>query len=82
MNAQTAILQRDITPVDNDYETVSHVIERISKDYRDQPSLETLARERGLSPTACKSSSPAGRVFQPERFPPGGDDRPCAPSAR
>src|SRR5690606_11712150 len=48
MNAQMqmkphAILERDITPEGGDYEIVLQVIEKISLDYRDQPSLETLA---------------------------------------
>jgi AraC family transcriptional regulator, regulatory protein of adaptative response / methylated-DNA-[protein]-cysteine methyltransferase len=32
MNAQTAILQKDITPAGSDYETVRRVIEKISLD--------------------------------------------------
>ena len=51
MNAQTAILRRDITPEGADYETVRRVIEKISLDYRDQPSLETLAADVGETPT-------------------------------
>ena len=54
MNAQTAILQRDITPEGSDYETVRRVIEKISLDYRDQPSLETLAAEVGETPTSLQ----------------------------
>ncbi|MBA3447082.1 MAG: bifunctional helix-turn-helix domain-containing protein/methylated-DNA--[protein]-cysteine S-methyltransferase [Pseudaminobacter sp.] len=51
MNAQTAILQKDITPQGGDYETVRRIIEKISLDYRDQPSLEVLAAEVGETPT-------------------------------
>ncbi|TIM76624.1 MAG: 6-O-methylguanine DNA methyltransferase, partial [Mesorhizobium sp.] len=43
MNAQTAILKKDITPEGGDYEVVRRAIEKISLDYRDQPSLEILA---------------------------------------
>ena len=32
MNAQTAILQKDVTPLGADYETVRRVIEKISLD--------------------------------------------------
>jgi len=65
-----AILQKDITPTGDDYAIVSHIIERISKDYRDQPSLETLARDTGLSPTALQGLSA------------GGNHRPRSPFAR
>jgi AraC family transcriptional regulator of adaptative response/methylated-DNA-[protein]-cysteine methyltransferase len=51
MNAQTAILKQEITPEGGDYETVRRVIEKISLDYRDQPSLEVLAEEVGETPT-------------------------------
>lgn len=51
MSAQTAILKKEITPEGGDYETVRRVIEKISLDYRDQPSLETLAEEVGETPT-------------------------------
>ncbi|MBX3567416.1 MAG: bifunctional helix-turn-helix domain-containing protein/methylated-DNA--[protein]-cysteine S-methyltransferase [Rhizobiaceae bacterium] len=47
MNAQTAILKKDITPAGGDYETVRRVIEKISLDYRDQPSLDDLAADVG-----------------------------------
>jgi AraC family transcriptional regulator of adaptative response/methylated-DNA-[protein]-cysteine methyltransferase len=50
MNAQTAILKKDITPVGGDYETVRRIIEKISLDYRDQPSLDELAAEVGETP--------------------------------
>lgn len=51
MSAQTAILKKEITPEGGDYETVRRVIEKISLDYRDQPSLEMLAEEVGETPT-------------------------------
>ena len=55
MNAQTAhSCRRDITPEGGDYETVRRVIEKISLDYRDQPSLETLAEEVGETPTGLQ----------------------------
>ena len=38
-----AKLNTDITPDGSDYETVRRVIELITEDYRDQPSLETMA---------------------------------------
>jgi len=50
MNAQTAILQKDITPFGSDYDVVRRTIEKISLDYRDQPSLEELAAAVGETP--------------------------------
>ena len=43
-------LERDITPKGADYDLVRQVIERISLDYREQPSLEALASGIGVSP--------------------------------
>ena len=59
MNAQTAILQKDITPAAHaadfgDYEIVRKVIEKISHDYRDQPSHEELAEAVGETPTGLQ----------------------------
>jgi AraC family transcriptional regulator, regulatory protein of adaptative response / methylated-DNA-[protein]-cysteine methyltransferase len=68
MNAQTAILQRDITPVDNDYETVRRVIEKISLDYRDQPSLEVLAGEVGETPTGLQKLFTRWAGLSPKAF--------------
>lgn len=63
-----AILQKDITPTGDDYAIVSHIIERISKDYRDQPSLETLARDAGLSPTALQKLFTRWAGLSPKGF--------------
>jgi AraC family transcriptional regulator, regulatory protein of adaptative response / methylated-DNA-[protein]-cysteine methyltransferase len=68
MNAQTAILQRDITPVDNDYEIVRRVIEKISLDYRDQPSLEVLAGEVGETPTGLQKLFTRWAGLSPKAF--------------
>lgn len=54
MTVQTAILQRDITPGGGDYETVRHAIERISLDYRNQPSLDDLAAAVGDTPNGLQ----------------------------
>ena len=37
-----------------DYEIVRKVIETISETYQDQPSLETLAADVGMEPTALQ----------------------------
>ncbi len=63
-----AILQKDITPKGDDYAIVSHIIERISKDYRDQPSLEILARDTGLSPTGLQKLFTRWAGLSPKGF--------------
>lgn len=78
MNAQTqmksahmkpvAILDRDITPDGSDYEVVRRVIEKISLDYRDQPSLELLADNVGLSPTALQKLFTRWAGLSPKAF--------------
>ncbi len=68
MNAPTAILKRDITPAGGDYDIVRHVIERISVDYRDQPSLDTLADEVGTTPTALQKLFTRWAGLSPKAF--------------
>lgn len=73
MNARTAILQRDVTPAGDapgfgDYEIVRRVIEKISLDYRDQPSLETLAREVGETPTGLQKLFTRWAGLSPKAF--------------
>ncbi|MFC5386271.1 methylated-DNA--[protein]-cysteine S-methyltransferase [Aquamicrobium segne] len=48
------ILEKDITPQGSDYQIVRRVIEKISLDYRDQPSLDELAKAVGETPTALQ----------------------------
>jgi AraC family transcriptional regulator of adaptative response/methylated-DNA-[protein]-cysteine methyltransferase len=68
MNAQTAILQRDITPTGDDYEVVRSAIEKISLDYRDQPSLEQLAEEVGETPTGLQKLFTRWAGLSPKGF--------------
>lgn len=68
MNAQTAILQQEITPQGSDYETVRRVIEKISLDYRDQPSLEALAAEVGETPTSLQKLFTRWAGLSPKGF--------------
>ena len=68
MNAQTAILQKDITPLGDDYEIVRRAIERISLDYRDQPSLEELAEEVGETPTGLQKLFTRWAGLSPKAF--------------
>ena len=68
MNAPTAILREEITPQGCDYEIVRRVIEKISLDYRDQPSLETLAAEVGETPTALQKLFTRWAGLSPKGF--------------
>jgi AraC family transcriptional regulator of adaptative response/methylated-DNA-[protein]-cysteine methyltransferase len=68
MNAQTAVLQRDITPDGSDYEVVRRCIEKISLDYRDQPSLEVLAEAVGDTPTGLQKLFTRGAGLSPAAF--------------
>jgi len=73
MNAQTAVLTRDITPLGddpaaNDYEKVRRVIEKISLDYRDQPSLEALAAEVGETATSLQKLFTRWAGLSPKAF--------------
>jgi AraC family transcriptional regulator of adaptative response/methylated-DNA-[protein]-cysteine methyltransferase len=68
MNAQTAILQKDITPGGGDYEVVRRCIEKISLDYRDQPSLETLAAAVGDTPTGLQKLFTRWAGLSPKAF--------------
>ena len=62
------ILEKDITPEGGDYETVRRVVEKISLDYRDQPSLEALAEDVGLSPTALQKLFTRWAGLSPKAF--------------
>lgn len=73
MIARTAILQRDVTPAADapdfgDYEIVRRVVEKISLDYRDQPSLEALAREVGETPTGLQKLFTRWAGLSPKAF--------------
>ncbi len=68
MNAQLAVLQKDITPADGDYDIVRRCIEKISLDYRDQPSLETLAAEVGETPTGLQKLFTRWAGLSPKAF--------------
>lgn len=68
MNAPTAILRKDVTPQGGDYETVRRVIEKISLDYRDQPSLETLAEAVSETPTGLQKLFTRWAGLSPKAF--------------
>uniref|UniRef100_UPI0035A81D74 methylated-DNA--[protein]-cysteine S-methyltransferase n=1 Tax=Mesorhizobium sp. LHD-90 TaxID=3071414 RepID=UPI0035A81D74 len=62
------VLQREITPEGGDYSTVCRVIEKISLDYRDQPSLEALADDVGETPTGLQKLFTRWAGLSPKAF--------------
>lgn len=68
MNAHSAVLQKDITPEGSDYETVRRVIEKISLDFRDQPSLDELAAEVGETPVGLQKLFTRWAGLSPKAF--------------
>ncbi len=58
----------DITPDGSDYETVRRVIEMITLDYRDQPSLEAIAAELGQAPTQLQKLFSRWAGLSPKAF--------------
>jgi AraC family transcriptional regulator of adaptative response/methylated-DNA-[protein]-cysteine methyltransferase len=58
----------DITPDGSDYETVRRVIEMITLDYRDQPSLEAIAAELGQAPTQLQKLFTRWAGLSPKAF--------------
>nr|CAD6407574.1 6-O-methylguanine DNA methyltransferase [Rhizobium sp. Q54] len=70
MNAVAQLAQPalDVTPDGGDYETVRRVIELISLDYRQQPSLEVIASELGQSPTQLQKVFTRWAGLSPKAF--------------
>ncbi|OHV80617.1 bifunctional helix-turn-helix domain-containing protein/methylated-DNA--[protein]-cysteine S-methyltransferase [Ensifer sp. LCM 4579] len=67
MNVATSI-PTDITPDGTDYDTVRRVIEMLTEDYRDQPSLERLAARLGQSPTQLQKVFTRWAGLSPKAF--------------
>lgn len=67
MNITTSI-PGDITPQGSDYETVSRVVEMLTENYRDQPSLEVIAGEIGQSPTQLQKTFTRWAGLSPKAF--------------
>jgi AraC family transcriptional regulator of adaptative response/methylated-DNA-[protein]-cysteine methyltransferase len=63
-----ATLEKDITPEGGDYEIVRRAIEKISLDYRDQPSLEALAEAVGETPTGLQKLLTRWAGLSPKAF--------------
>ncbi|MBY5401442.1 methylated-DNA--[protein]-cysteine S-methyltransferase [Rhizobium leguminosarum] len=60
--------QTDITPDGPDYDIVRRVIELITEDYRDQPSLETIAARLNQSPTQLQKTFTRWAGLSPKGF--------------
>lgn len=63
-----AKLDTDITPEGPDYDTVRQVIELISEEYRDQPSLEAIAARLSQSPTQLQKTFTRWAGLSPKAF--------------
>ena len=63
-----AKLDTDITPDGPDYDTVRQVIELISEEYRDQPSLEAIAARLSQSPTQLQKTFTRWAGLSPKAF--------------
>jgi AraC family transcriptional regulator of adaptative response/methylated-DNA-[protein]-cysteine methyltransferase len=70
MNALAKIAEPavDVTPQGSDYETVRRVIEMITLDYRQQPSLDMIAAEVGQSPTQLQKLFTRWAGLSPKAF--------------
>jgi AraC family transcriptional regulator, regulatory protein of adaptative response / methylated-DNA-[protein]-cysteine methyltransferase len=66
--AKFATPATDVTPEGSDYDTVRRVIEMITLDYREQPSLETIAAELGQSPTQLQKLFTRWAGLSPKAF--------------
>ncbi|SSC69741.1 unnamed protein product [Ciceribacter sp. T2.26MG-112.2] len=58
----------DITPEGSDYETVRRVIEMLTLDYQQQPSLETMAARLGISPSQLQKTFTRWAGLSPKGF--------------
>lgn len=63
-----ATLKSEITPEGSDYETVRKVIEMITEDYRDQPSLDDVAMRLGQAPTQLQKTFTRWAGLSPKAF--------------
>ena len=61
-------LQADITPEGPDYDTVRNVIEYLTLEYREQPSLEAIAAHLHQSPTQLQKTFTRWAGLSPKAF--------------
>jgi AraC family transcriptional regulator, regulatory protein of adaptative response / methylated-DNA-[protein]-cysteine methyltransferase len=59
---------QDVTPEGDDYAIVCKVVEMITQDYRDQPSLEALAGRINLSPSVLQKTFTRWAGLSPKAF--------------
>ena len=67
MNIATT-LPTDITPDGTDYDTVRNVIEMLTEEYREQPSLDAIARRLKQSPTQLQKVFTRWAGLSPKAF--------------
>lgn len=67
MNANI-MLKEDITPVGTDYDTVRQVIEILTLDYREQPSLDAIAARLNQTPTQLQKTFTRWAGLSPKTF--------------
>ncbi|MCV9962093.1 bifunctional helix-turn-helix domain-containing protein/methylated-DNA--[protein]-cysteine S-methyltransferase [Pararhizobium sp. BT-229] len=67
MNITTSV-PADITPHGSDYEIVSRVVELLTENYRDQPSLDAIAGDLGQSPTQLQKTFTRWAGLSPKAF--------------
>ncbi len=63
-----ATLEKDITPEGREYDTVREVIEILTEDYREQPTLEDIARRIGQPPTQLQKVFTRWAGLSPKAF--------------
>lgn len=63
-----AVLDRDITPQHEDYELVRRTLERISLDFRAQPSLEEIASDLAITPGRLQKTFSRWAGLTPKAF--------------
>lgn len=68
MLVNAASAAADITPSGSDYETVRRVIEMLTNDYREQPSLEAIAERLDASPTQLQKVFTRWAGLSPKAF--------------
>ena len=61
-------LQADITPEGRDYDVVRSVIEYLTVEYREQPSLEAIAAHLNQSPTQLQKTFTRWAGLSPKAF--------------
>ncbi len=61
-------LEKDVTPAAGDYEIVRRALEKISLDFRTQPSLEELAEAVGETPTGLQKLFSRWAGLSPKAF--------------